>query len=755
MNEFFDFSLEPGMELKKIKYDNYKKVISVITPAWNPKEYLLQTANCILNQTFPYFEWIIVDDGSTDKESLKLLEKVEKMDERIKVYHKKNEGLSKTRDYGVAKSSKDVEYIVFIDDDDLLDKTYLEISYFSMCANPSASWCYCDVVNFGGQQSLWNKMFSCEKMKRENLLVSQAMIKKNAFYDVGGFSIGENGHYEDWIFWLKLMQKGYFPIHLSYYGFWYRRKTESGQLDLATSMHRRNMKEVKKYASKIKQNVAPIEFPRQNYNWDYIPEINENFVVTKYSVDKKIKILVIVPWMTVGGADKFNVDLFDMIDKEKYSIYLVTCQPTPYIWRQKFEKSCEAVYDLSTFIDRKDWLSFINYIIESRKIDIIFNTNSVTGYMMLPYLHAKYPKIPILDYIHMEEWYNRNGGYSRDSAMVGTVIDKTLLCNKNSEKILVDFFGRKKESVDTVYIGVDANRFDPSKYDRKQLREKYEISDSNFVISMIARIDYQKRPVLLMKIIKRIVEKNVIPNLLFVIAGDGPLLCHIKDIASHDKLEDYIVFLGNTKTPDEIYAISDITINCSIKEGVALTSYESLSMGVPVVSSDVGGQAELIVSDVGVTVPCLQSENEIRDFEYTDEEIDNYVDALIKVYSNIDKYKSKCRKHILNNFTIQQMVKNMEKEFDALYKISKTDDEQLINYSKIFIELLTQYYLGDASLYQWLCSEYNFKVYGYREKSDFGLKRKIKDWMALKFWKFKIYRVLVRAFKMFKKIGDK
>ena len=55
----------------------------------------------------------------------------------------------------------------------------------------------------------------------------------------------------------------------------------------------------------------------------------------------------------------------------------------------------------------------------------------------------------------MEEWYNRNGGYSRDSSAVASVIDKTLLCNKNSENILVDFFKRERKDLETVYIGVD------------------------------------------------------------------------------------------------------------------------------------------------------------------------------------------------------------------------------------------------------------------------------------------------------------
>ena len=84
-----------------------------------------------------------------------------------------------------------------------------------------------------------------------------------------------------------------------------------------------------------------------------------------------------------------------------------------------------------------------------------------------------------------------------------------------------------------------------------------------------------------------------------VIAGDGYLMPDIEKVVTDD-----FKLLGMVKNTEEIYAISDLTINCSTLEGLALTSYESLSMGVPVVSTDVGGQTELIDDKVGGIVHC-------------------------------------------------------------------------------------------------------------------------------------------------------
>ena len=705
-----DYRLEPGRTLRPSrKFEKHDPVISIVTPAWNPSDKIFQLANCILNQTYPYFEWLIVDDESTDETSLKYFEELEKMDTRIQVLHKKNAGPAKARDYGVEHSSKKTKYIVLIDDDDLMDPTFLETSYFSMNTHPEASWCYSDNINFGEENNTWNKNFSSDRMKYENILVSHALIKKEDYLAVGGYELDGKALYEDWIFWLKLIAQKKFPIHMSYYGFWYRRAS-GGQLNSARKNHKDNLSMVKKYALEVKDKVKAIEYPKDDYNWDTIRENIDTVIVPKYKKDDKKNILIIIPWMVLGGADKFNLDLIRLVDKEKYRFTVLSMQPTEYAWRQQYSELCDDVFDLSSFIDRKDWLAFINYIIESRNIDMVLNTNSQSGYAMLPYIRAKYPTMPIMDYIHMEEWYNRNGGYSRDSAGVGSVIDKTLFCNQNSEHILIDYFKRNPESVGTVYIGVDADKFNPENYDKKALQEKYNIPSNRTIISLIARIDYQKRPFLLMEIIKKTVE--VKKDVLFLIAGDGPLLPDIKRIARDQGLDPYVRFLGKTDKPDELYAISDMTLNCSIKEGLALTAYESLSMGVPVVSCDVGGQKELINKDTGVIVPCLQNEEDIFDFNYQAEDVQNYVDGILQISKHLDQYKKACRKRILDGFTIDNMAENMEKEFEKLLKLKKPETTCLSNHLDITKELITMFFLADKPQYQWLVTKYNRDVYG-------------------------------------------
>lgn len=743
MKEEFDFSKEPGIQLlNNRKYEEEKEpIISVIIPFYNDKKYIEQSINCILNQTFPYYEILIIDDGSKDEESLKKLEEVSKIDKRIRVFHKSNEGLAATRDYGATKSSKTCKYLMFIDSDDLLEPTFMECAYWTLETNKEAAWAYSDSVGFESYTYTWNKWFDSEKMKKVNELLAIAMVRKSDFNRVNGYGLREKAVNEDWNFWLKLLGHDRYPIHMSFYGMWYRRK-ETGELKNASKNQKRTLEIIEGTASKITKRVNAIQYPKYDYNYDLLSDKID--IITPKCVDNnKINILMILPWMITGGADRFVLDLVSNLDKNKFEITILTTEPNKNVLRQQFEENA-TVYDLTSFLSQKYWLSFINYIIEKNNINLIFNTNSKFGYSILPYLKSKNPNIPIIDYIHMEEWYNRNGGYSRYSTMMKSVIDKTLTCNENSKRILKEHFGRNSEEIETVYIGVDEEKFNPSKFNKNELLEKYGLqNEKRYILSYICRISEQKRPILLLEIVKKLKEKR--NDFLVLVVGNGNLLEKMKKKASEMEILENIKFLGNIEKTEEIYALSDATINCSIKEGLALTSYESLSMGVPVISANVGGQKELITEDVGIVVTCMQDEKTIYSEDYDSNEINDYVVGIENVLNNLEKYKENCRNRILDKFTSKNMINKMTKIFENTYK--NPNDEKIkngkalsenINLTK---ELITMNMMNDRIEYSWECTEYEKKVYG-RAYSLKGLNYK-KELLKEKLWNIPMWRGFV------------
>ena len=745
----FNFKLEPGRKLyNNREYVETFPLISVIVPFYNSEKFIEQTIKSILNQTFPSYEILIIDDGSTNKMALEKLEQIKELDKRIKVFHKQNEGLATTRDYGASKSNEHARYLMFIDDDDLIEPTFLECGFWTLETNKDAAWAYSDSLGFGSIEYTWNKYFSSEKMKKENDLISAALVRKTDFFLVNGYNLKEKAVNEDWNFWLKLLSKEKFPVHISFYGEWYRRK-ENGELQRSRENKERSLEIINNTAKGVTKEIKAKQYPYYNYNYELIEDNLKNIEIPK-RINKKdtINILFIIPWMVTGGADLFNLSLVKGLNKERYEITIISTEPNENVLRQEFENNENVrVYDLTSFLDKRYWVAFVNYIIQKENINLIFNSNSKTGYSMLPYLKSMYPEIPILDYVHMEEWYNRNGGYSRYSSMYNSIIDKTMVCNGNSKKILEEHFKRNPDEVQTVYIGVDEEKFNPDRYNKEELEKKYLGGTTNKkIISFICRISEQKRPLLFLEIIKKLKEKRQDFNVLVV--GDGNLLGKMKEKAKKMNLLEDIIFLGEIKNTGEIYKISNVTVNCSLKEGLALTSYESLSMNVPIVSSDVGGQKELISKDVGEIVKLMQNEEDVYLEKYSPEEINSYVKAINKVLDNLETYKSNCRKRICENFTISKMIEKMDSIFEETHKNpSKKKIENgygLSNNRDITKELITANFKSDELEYKWECSEYERKVYG-KNYSAFGLNSR-RELLKEKLWQIPAWRFMIKIY---------
>ncbi len=96
-------------------------LISIVVPVYNVEKYLSQCVESILNQTYKNLEIILVDDGSTDKSSI-ICDDFKLKDNRIKVIHKKNGGLSSARNMGIDVATGD--YVMFIDSDDYYLSNY-------------------------------------------------------------------------------------------------------------------------------------------------------------------------------------------------------------------------------------------------------------------------------------------------------------------------------------------------------------------------------------------------------------------------------------------------------------------------------------------------------------------------------------------------------------------------------------------------------------------------------------------------------
>ena len=188
---------------------------SVIIPLYNKEKDILNTLQSVLSQTFTNFEIIIVNDGSTDK-SAEIVNTIN--DDRIKQYSKKNEGVSKARNYGVEKAQS--PYIAFLDADDYWYPNHLEDINLLTDKFPESNW-FLTAYEKKRTQSFTTSMQSPITQKEkgwtgivsnyfENSLVdclawtSAVCMRKDFFLKLKGFDYTiTNGAGEDTDLWLR------------------------------------------------------------------------------------------------------------------------------------------------------------------------------------------------------------------------------------------------------------------------------------------------------------------------------------------------------------------------------------------------------------------------------------------------------------------------------------------------------------------------------------------------------------------------
>lgn len=187
--------------------------ISVIVPVYNVEQYLERCVDSIISQTYTNLEIILVNDGSTDN-SGKLCDELAKKDERIRVIHKENGGLSDARNRGIDEAESDL--VGFIDSDDYIDSDMYEVLLKNL-NNTDADLSMCalyDVYNNTPEAQVTNKetwKLSSEqaiKMVMEAKILSVTAVnklyRKSLFTDLK-FEVGKIA--EDAFIMIKLLDK--------------------------------------------------------------------------------------------------------------------------------------------------------------------------------------------------------------------------------------------------------------------------------------------------------------------------------------------------------------------------------------------------------------------------------------------------------------------------------------------------------------------------------------------------------------------
>jgi len=253
-------------------------LVSIIMPCYNHGAYLMEALESVKKQSYPNYEIILINDGSTDTETLALLDK---LSDEATVIHQENAGPSVARHRGIQEAKG--KYLFFLDSDNRVKSEYIGKGVAIMEANPKIGIVYSDAEVLGGNRRITKSAFNIYLLVFANNMDLCSVMRKQAYDDTPGFDsyLSKLG-LEDWELWFSLYDAGWQFHYIPEVLFDYRVADESRTHQVAN-------KNIDKIVSHIYQKHSKLIFEKYS---DLYYENKQR----KESIDTRIGGIVLTPY---------------------------------------------------------------------------------------------------------------------------------------------------------------------------------------------------------------------------------------------------------------------------------------------------------------------------------------------------------------------------------------------------------------------------------------------------------------------------
>lgn len=178
-------------------------------------------------------------------------------------------------------------------------------------------------------------------------------------------------------------------------------------------------------------------------------------------------------------------------------------------------------------------------------------------------------------------------------AAVGEAVRRALISNE----------GLPEDRIEVVYNGIDTQAFGQPDVDRASVRRELGLHEDVFALFQVARLDYLKDHGTAVRTLGRLRDRGINARLLLI--GTGPEEAVIRAQVDEQQLQEHVHFLGLRQDVPRLLHAADAFLLTSVSEGIPLTLIEAMAAGLPVVSTNVGGTAEVVLEgETGYLAPA-------------------------------------------------------------------------------------------------------------------------------------------------------
>ena len=354
------------------------------------------------------------------------------------------------------------------------------------------------------------------------------------------------------------------------------------------------------------------------------------------------RILIVLSWMVVGGAEKLLLDVCTGLSQRGYELHFATTNVAPDPWATRFSE-VGFVYRLPYlgYIPRPEIIPrLVIQLATQIHPDLVMISNSRAGYQSLPGLRAALPMAKVLDILHGQGGSNEGGGFPHYMQRFESQIDVHVTVTHYLRDYMLDRYGNDPHRIEVIHNGVDLTRFQP---------RGGSAAGSPDRILWVGRFSPEKHPDIFVQLAARLHDCDLLPPLSFAMIGDGPALLETKRLVRELGLGPFFEFTGYVNDTSEFVGTSALAVLTSEMEGLPLVLLEALAAGVPVVSSSVGGVPEALTEDNGRPIPF--------DHDFVNRAADAAV-SLLSDRAELRRLSVNARATAVAHFSVTNMVDN-------------------------------------------------------------------------------------------------
>jgi glycosyltransferase involved in cell wall biosynthesis len=195
-------------------------LVTVVIPCYQVAQSISLTIESVIQQQYPTWEIILVDDGSTDDLQNQVASYL-----TLPTIHwisQPNQGVATARNVGASLAKG--TYLLFLDGDDCLDPSYLTRCVKEMEQDLEVSLVYTDTMFFEAQSGLFVlPTYTLTQLLSGNCIPATALIRTAYFHQIGGYDVSF-GYTEDWELWIRYLSRWPKAVHLKAPLFFYRKR---------------------------------------------------------------------------------------------------------------------------------------------------------------------------------------------------------------------------------------------------------------------------------------------------------------------------------------------------------------------------------------------------------------------------------------------------------------------------------------------------------------------------------------------------